>query len=168
MSALWLAYYAIVAVALLTIAASFLIKKSKFGLGLMAIREDQDVAQVLGIDPARYKVIAYAVSAFFPALAGAIFFFKNGIIEPGHAFELLRSIEGLVIVMLGGFGTVAGPIVGAVVYERLRAFLLTNPVFSSLHLAIAGALLLLIVLFVTAGVVGWLRQKVPLLRRYVE
>ncbi len=168
MNALWLAYYAIMVVALLTIATSFLIKRSKFGLGLMAIREDQDVAQVLGIDPARYKVIAYAISAFFPALAGAIFFFKNGIIEPGHAFELLRSIEGLVIVMLGGFGTVAGPIVGAVVYERLRAFLLTNPFFSSLHLAIAGILLLVIVLFVTAGLVGWLRHRFTLLRRYVE
>lgn len=168
MNALWFAYYAIVVVALLTIATSFAIKKSKFGLGLMAIREDQDVAQIMGIDPARFKVIAYAISAFFPALAGAIFFFKNGIIEPGHAFELLRSIEGLVIVMLGGFGTVAGPIVGAVVYERLRAFLLTNPIFSSLHLAIAGVLLLIIVLFVTAGLVGWLRQRFPLLRRYVE
>ncbi|MBI4758076.1 MAG: branched-chain amino acid ABC transporter permease [Chloroflexi bacterium] len=167
-NALWFAYYAIVAVALVTVAASFLIKKSKFGLGLMAIREDQDTAQVLGIDPTRYKVLAYTCSAFFPALAGAIFFFKNGIIEPGPAFALLRSIEGLVMVMLGGYGTVTGPIVGAVVYERLRAFLITNPNFSSLHLFIAGLLLLVIVLFVTAGVVGWLRQRVPLLRRYLE
>jgi branched-chain amino acid transport system permease protein len=167
-NALWLAYYALVVVALVTIAVSFGIKRSKFGLGLMAIREDQDVAQVLGINPARHKVIAYACSAFFPALAGAIFFFKNGIIEPGPAFHLLTSIEGLVMVMLGGLGTVAGPIVGAVVYERLRAFLLTNPIFSSLHIVIAGILLLLIVLFVTAGVVGWLRQRFAFLRRYLE
>ncbi|MHB0869784.1 MAG: branched-chain amino acid ABC transporter permease [Chloroflexota bacterium] len=166
--ALWFAYYAIVLVALLTIAASFLIKKSKFGLGLMAIREDQDAAQVLGIDPARAKVMVYTVSAFFPGLAGAIFFFKNGIIEPGPAFELFRSIEALVMVMLGGYGTVTGPIVGAVVYERLRAFLITSPTFSSLHLFIAGVMLLLIVLFVTAGLVGWLRQRAPRLRRYLE
>jgi branched-chain amino acid transport system permease protein len=164
----WLAYYALVVVALATVAVSFLIKKSKFGLGLMAIREDQDTAQVLGIDPARYKIIAYTISAFFPALAGAIFFFKSGIIEPEPAFHLLRSIEGLVIVMLGGYGTVAGPIVGAVVYEWLRGFLITNPTFSSFHLFIAGLLLLVIVLFVTAGLVGWLRQKAPLLRRYIE
>lgn len=164
----WLAYYAIVCVALVTVAVSFFVKKSKFGLGLMAIREDQDAAQVLGINPTRYKVAAYTISAFFPALAGAIFFFKNGIIEPGPAFQLHRSIEGLVMVMLGGYGTVAGPIVGAVVYERLRSFLITNPTFSSLHLFIAGLLLLLIVLFVTAGLVGWLRQRFPVLRRYVE
>ena len=167
-TALRMAYFGIVAVALLTVAASFLVKKSKFGLGLMAIREDQDAAQVLGIDPARYKVMAYAISAFFPALAGAIFFFKNSVIEPGQAFDLLRSIEGLVMIMLGGYGTVTGPIVGAIVYERLRSLLLTSPIFSSLHLAIAGFLLLLIVLFVTAGVVGWLRNRFPFLRRYVE
>lgn len=175
----WLAYYAIVSVALVTVAVSFFIKKSKFGLGLMAIREDQDAAQVLGVNPAHYKVIAYTCSAFFPALAGAIFFFKNGIIEPGPAFLLLRSIESLVIVMLGGYGTVAGPIVGAVVYERLRAVLITaSPVTlpvlgitltpSNFHVFIAGILLLLIVLFVTAGIIGWLRQTLPLLRRYVE
>lgn len=163
-----LAYFAMAIVALLTVAASFIIKKSKFGLALLAIREDQDAAQVIGIDPARAKVITYTISAFFPALAGAIFFFKNGIIEPGSAFDLLRSIEGLVMVMLGGYGTVTGPIVGAVVYELLRSFLITNPTFSNFHLFIAGFLLLIIVLFVTAGVIGWLRNRVLVLRRYLE
>lgn len=162
------AYYAMVVVALLTVATSYLIKKSKFGLGLMAIREDQDAAQVLGINPARYKLMAYVISAFFPALAGAILYFKNGTIEPEAAFPLLASIEGLVMMMLGGYGTVSGPIVGAVVYDRLRATLLTSDIFSSLHLFIAGVLLLVIVLFVTAGVVGFLRQRVPVLRRALE
>jgi len=162
------AYYAMVALVLATIAASFLVKKSKFGLGLMAIREDQDAAQVLGINPARMKVITYTISAFFPAVAGAIFFFKNGIIEPGPAFELHRSIEALVMVMLGGFGTVTGPIFGAVVYERLRGFLITNPTLSQAHLVIAGALLLIIVLFVPAGLIGWLRQRFTAVRRYLE
>jgi branched-chain amino acid transport system permease protein len=163
-----LAYYAMVIVTLLTITTSFLIKKSKFGLGLMAIREDQDTAMVLGINPARAKVITYTIAAFFPAMAGAIFFFKQGNIEPHPAFELYRSIEALVTVMLGGFGTVTGPIVGAVVYERLRGYLITDPVFSKAHLVIAGALLLIIVLFVTAGVVGWLRNRFPAVRRYLE
>ncbi len=167
-NALWLAYYGIVLVALLAVTASFLIKKSKFGLGLMAIREDQDAAQVLGIEPARYKVIAYAVSAFFPALAGALFFFKNGIIEPAPAFNMTASIEGMVAVMLGGFGTVAGPVIGAVVYDRLREFLLTSDLFSALHVAVAGVLLLLIVLFLPAGVVGELRRRIPFVRRWVE
>lgn len=163
-----LAYYAMVAITLAAIATSFLIKKSKFGLGLLAIREDQDAARVIGIDPARLKVIAYAISAFFPALAGAVNYFKNGNIEPSFAFSLDRSIESLVMVMLGGYGTVTGPIVGALVYDRLRASLITNEIFSNFHQFIAGALLLLIVLFVTAGVVGWLRQRFPVVRRYLE
>jgi branched-chain amino acid transport system permease protein len=167
-SAAGLAYVAMIVIALSTVTASFLVKKSKFGLGLMAIREDQDTAQVLGIDPPRYKVLAYTISAVFPALAGATFFFKNGIIEPGPAFDLQRSIESLVMVMLGGYGTVIGPIVGAVVYDRLRSFLITSDTFSSLHLFIAGVLLLIIVLFVTAGLVGWLRQRFPLVRRMTE
>ncbi len=162
------AYYAMIGLALLTIATSFLIKKAKFGLGLMAIREDQDAAQVLGINPARMKVITYTISAFFPAVAGAIFFFKNGLIEPGVAFELHRSIEALVMVMLGGYGTVTGPIVGAIVYERLRGFLITTQSLSNFHLVIAGALLLVIVLFVPAGFIGWLRQRWAALGRYLE
>ncbi len=162
------AYYAILIVALATIGTSFIIKKSKFGLSLLAIREDQDAAQVLGIEPARAKVIAYTISAVFPALAGAIFFFKSGNIEPGQAFDLLRSIESLVMVMLGGYGTVTGPVVGAVVYEMLRSFLITNPTFANFHLFIAGLLLLIIVLFVTAGFIGWLRNRVFVLRRYLE
>ncbi len=162
------AYYAMIGLALLTIATSFLIKKAKFGLGLMAIREDQDAAQVLGINPARMKVITYTISAFFPAVAGAIFFFKNGLIEPGVAFELHRSIEALVMVMLGGYGTVTGPIVGAIVYERLRGLLITAESLSNFHLVIAGALLLVIVLFVPAGCIGWLRQRWAALRRYLE
>ncbi len=157
-----------VIVALLTVAASFGIKKSKFGLGLMAIREDQDEARVLGIDPPRYKIMAYVISAFGPALAGAIFYFKQGIIEPAGAFPLLSSIEGLVMMMLGGYGTVSGPVVGAVLYDRMRSLLLTSDFFSSLHLFIAGVLLLFIVLFVTAGVVGFLRAHWPVMRRVLE
>ncbi|HEU5286803.1 MAG TPA: branched-chain amino acid ABC transporter permease [Candidatus Limnocylindria bacterium] len=162
-----LAYYVMTIVAILTIATSFWIKRSKFGLALMAIREDQDVAMVVGIDPARAKVMAYVLSAVFPALAGAAFFFKNGIIEPGHAFDLIRSIESLVMVVLGGIGTVAGPIVGAAVYEWLRGFLITNSTLANFQLFLAGLLLLVVVLFVSAGLVGWLRNRFPVLRAYI-
>jgi branched-chain amino acid transport system permease protein len=162
-----LAYYVMTVVAIASISASFFIKRSKFGLALMAIREDQDVAMVVGIRPSRQKVAAYVISAVFPAMAGAAFFFKNGIIEPGHAFELQRSIESLVMVVLGGIGTVAGPIVGAAVYEWLRGFLITNPTLASFQLFLAGLLLLVTVLFVSAGLVGTLRDRFPVLRGYI-
>jgi branched-chain amino acid transport system permease protein len=162
-----LGYYAMAVVAIATIAVSYWIKRSKFGLSLMAIREDQDVAMIVGIDPARSKVAAYVISAVFPAMAGASFFFRNGIIEPNTAFELLRSIESLVMVVLGGIGTVAGPIVGAAVYEWLRGFLITNPTLANFQLFLAGLLLLVVVLFVRAGLVGWLRNRFPILRSYI-
>ncbi len=176
-NALWFTYDVLIVVTLLTIVTSFLVKKSKFGLGLVAIREDQDAAQVLGVNTSRYKVLAFTISAFFPGVVGALFFFKNGIIEPNVAFDLLRSIEVLVMVMLGGYGTVIGPVVGAALYEILRSTLITAPPldlgfitidFGGLHLFITGFLLLLIVLFVPAGVVGLLRRRVPRLGRYLE
>ena len=81
---------------------------------------------------------------------------------------MTSSIEMIVMVMLGGQGTVLGPILGATVYQRMRGFLLTSPIFKNIQLSVAGALLLLIVLFVPAGVVGWLRNRFPALRRVLQ
>ena len=67
--------------------------------------------------------------------------------------------------LLGGQGTVLGPILGAAGYQRLRGFLLTNPTFKDIQLTVAGLMLLLIILFIPAGVVGWLRNRSPILRR---
>jgi branched-chain amino acid transport system permease protein len=78
------------------------------------------------------------------------------------------SIEMLVMVMLGGMGTVLGPMVGATAYQGLRGYLLTSPIFKDLHLAVAGLILLLIILFVPAGAVGWVRGRIPALRRVLE
>jgi branched-chain amino acid transport system permease protein len=69
--------------------------------------------------------------------------------------------------MLGGFGTVLGPIIGAAGYQRLRGILLTNPLFKDIQLAVAGVLLLIIILFIPAGLVGWLRNRFPQLQRMV-
>ena len=71
------------------------------------------------------------------------------------------------MVMLGGQGTVLGPVLGAVGYQRLRGFLLTNPLFKNIQLSVAGVLLLIIILFIPAGAIGWLRQQFPKLRRFL-
>jgi branched-chain amino acid transport system permease protein len=97
-----------------------------------------------------------------------LFFFKNANIEPGDAFQLQRSVEMIVMVMLGGLGTVLGPVLGGAGYNGLRGFLIVNPLFKNVQLAVAGTLLLLIVLFVPAGVVGWLRLHVQPLRSWLE
>ncbi len=166
--AIWFAYYLMAAVTIITVIVSYLIKNSKFGLGLFSIREDEDAAAVLGVDTKRFKSVAYAFSAFFPGIVGAIFFFKSGNIEPEDAFHLVKSIEMIFMVMLGGYGTVSGPAIGALLYERLKGMLLVNPVFKNLHMAIAGFVLLIIVLFAPGGLVGHLRNRFKKLRGVLE
>ena len=163
--ALWLTYYLLVVFALGAIVLSFMVKTSKFGLGLVAIREDEDAAEVMGVITPNAKTWAYVLSAILPGMVGVLFYFKNGNVEPGDAFRLHFSIELLVMVMLGGFGTVLGPVIGAAGYQRLRGFLLTSPLFKDIQLAVAGVLLLVIILFIPAGAVGWLRNRFPVLRR---
>ena len=166
--ALWLTYTLMVLTTLIVVGLSYWIKNSRFGLGLLAIREDEDAAMVMGVRAPTAKTLAYVVSAFFPGIIGTLFFFKNGNVEPGDAFRLQMSIEVLVMIMLGGNGTILGPVLGAAAYERLRGYLLTSPLFKSLHLAFAGLALLLIVLFIPAGLIGWLRRRFPFLRRWLE
>jgi branched-chain amino acid transport system permease protein len=163
--ALWLAFYITVGLAIAAIVLSNLVKTSKFGLGLMAIREDEDAAEVMGVVTPNAKTWAFVLSAILPGMIGAVYYFKNSNIEPADAFRLGFSIETLVMVMLGGFGTITGPILGAVGYQRLRGFLQINPLFKDIQLTVAGILLLLIILFIPAGLVGWLRQRFPILRR---
>jgi len=166
--ALWIAFVSLAVLTVIIVLVSFLVKSSRFGLGLMAIRENEDAAEVMGVVAPSAKTWAYVLSAVFPGMIGVLFFFKNGNIEPPHAFSLHQSIETIVMVMLGGHGTVLGPLVGATVYQRLRGFLLVTPLFKNIQLAVAGMLLLVIVLFVPAGVVGWLRSRFPRLRGVLE
>lgn len=166
--ALEMTFYVLVVLTLIVVMVSYLVKTSKFGLGLLAIREDEDAAEVMGVAAPNAKTWAYVISAILPGIVGALFFFKNGNIEPHDAFPLASSIEMIVMVMLGGQGTVLGPILGATVYQRMRGSLLTSAIFKNIQLSVAGALLLLIVLFVPAGVVGWLRNRFPKLRRVLQ
>ena len=168
MRALWTAYVLIVAVTGLSLLLSWAIKRSKFGLGLVAIGQNEDAAAVLGVPTPRYKALVYSISAFLPAVVGGLYFFKSGIIEPTGAFDLSFSIEAIVMVMLGGAGTVTGPAIGAFLYEELRGLLLVAETFSHFQLVIAGALLLLIVLFVPGGLMGWIHQKWPSTRWWLE
>lgn len=171
--ALWLTYYSVVGIAIVAVLLSYFVKSSKFGLGLMSIREDEDAAEVIGVVTPNAKTMAFVLSAILPGMLGVLFFFKNANIEPADAFRLNFSIEGLVMIMLGGQGTLLGPVLGALGYQRLRGFLLTSNLsigpllLKDFQLVIAGLLMLLIILFIPAGLIGWLRQRFARLRRYL-
>ncbi|MCI0519163.1 MAG: branched-chain amino acid ABC transporter permease [Chloroflexi bacterium] len=164
-NALETAFYIVAGLAALAVLLSHLVRVSKFGLGLLAIRENEDAAEVMGVKAPSAKTWAYVLSAIIPGMIGVLFFFKNGNVEPHDAFPLHASIELLVMVMLGGFGTVLGPILGAFAYQGMRGYLVTSPVFKDIQLSVSGLLLLLIVLFMPIGAVGWMRHHIKPLRR---
>ena len=166
--ALWVIYFLFVAVMGLSLYLSYIIKNSKFGLGLLAIGQNEDAAAVLGVPTPAFKALAYSISAFLPAVAGGLYFFKSAFIQPSDAFDLGLSTEAIVIVMLGGQGTIAGPALGAYLYEELRGWLLTSDTFSNFQLVISGGLLLVIVLFAPGGLMGWIHGRWPRLRRVLE
>ncbi len=163
--ALELAFYIMAGLTFAALILSHFVRVSKFGLGLLAIRENEDAAEVMGVRAPDAKTWAYVLSAIVPGAVGVLFFFKNGHVEPHVAFPLHSSIELLVMVMLGGQGTVLGPILGAFAYQGMRGYLVTSDFFKDIQLAVSGVLLLIIVLFIPAGAVGWLRKRVPPLRR---
>jgi branched-chain amino acid transport system permease protein len=166
--ALWVIYFLLVAVMGASLYLSYGIKISKFGLGLLAIGQNEDAAAVLGVPTPRYKALVYSASAFLPAIAGGLYFFKSAFIQPSDAFDLSLSTEAIVICMLGGQGTVAGVALGAFLYDELRSYLLTSESFSNFQLVISGALLLVIVLFFPSGLMGFLYSRFPRLQRVLE
>jgi branched-chain amino acid transport system permease protein len=166
--ALWVIYYLLVALMGASLYLSYAVKRSKFGLGLLAIGQNEDAAAMLGVPAPRYKAIVYSLSAFLPALAGGLYFFKSAYIQPPDAFDLNLSTETIVVAMLGGQGTVVGPALGAFLYEELRGWLLTSETFSHFQLVVAGVLLLAIVLFAPGGLMGLLYRIWPRLRSFLE
>ena len=166
--ALWVIYYLFVAVMGASLYLSYAIKTSKFGLGLLAIGQNEDAAAILGVPTPRYKALVYSASAFLPAITGGLYFFKAAFIQPSDAFDLTLSTEAIVICMLGGQGTVTGVALGAYLYEELRGYLLTSSTFSNFQLVIAGALLLLIVLFFPSGLMGFIYSRFPRAKKVLE
>jgi branched-chain amino acid transport system permease protein len=166
--ALWTIYYLLIGIMGLSLYLSYFVRRSKFGLGLLAIGQNEDAATVLGVPAPRYKALAYSLSAFLPAVAGGLYFFKGAFIQPADAFDLTLSTEAIVITMLGGQGTILGPALGAYLYEELRGYLLVSETFANFQLVVAGALLLVIVLFAPGGLMGFFYRRWPRLRRYLE
>jgi len=166
--ALWVIYFLMVAVMGLSLYLSYAIKTSKFGLGLLAIGQNEDAAAILGVPTPLYKALVYSVSAFLPAIAGGLYFFKSAFIQPSDAFDLSLSTEALVVGMLGGQGTVTGVALGAYLYEELRGYLLTSETFSNFQLVVSGVLLLLIVLFFPGGLMGFIYSRFPRTQKVLE
>jgi branched-chain amino acid transport system permease protein len=149
-------YWAAVALASLGFALTVVISRAKFGYSLMAIREDEDTALSVGIDAARNKLAALLISAALTAVGGALYASIFLFIVPDQVLSLDVSNEIAIVAMLGGAGTVVGPIVGAIVLETASEIF--KNIFKEAHLLIFGILLVVVVLFLPGGIVGTLTR----------
>jgi len=158
-------YYILLALTLAALALSRMLLRWRIGFYWQAIREDQAAAQALGIDVFRYKIAAVALSAVMTAIAGTLFAFYDNNLYPDTAFGISRSIDIITAPIIGGLGTLIGPILGAVVLTALSETM-TNVSASlginGLKQFIYGAALLVIVMLQPAGLWPWLRSALRL------
>ncbi len=133
------------------------IHRSRFGLELRAIREDEEAAEMVGVNTTRNKVIAFVLSAVIPGAVGAVYVMYTSYINPASAFDNARNIEMIVVVLFGGSGTVWGPVIGAGTVMVLRELLWAQ--FPAAHLAALGVLLLVVVLYLPGGLISILRAR---------
>jgi branched-chain amino acid transport system permease protein len=144
-------YYLALALAVLAIAALWLLARSRIGMGMQALREDEDAAEATGVDALRHKLIALAVSTTFAGLAGGLFAFYHVSYYHQLPFSPNWTFDALLIAFIGGVGTLVGPIVGAVFYVLVREVLAQSLV--EVHLLIFGILFILVVIALPGGLV---------------
>jgi branched-chain amino acid transport system permease protein len=152
-------YYAMLAAAVLAVLLGHKVAHSKMGLALRAIADDEVKAEVAGIDVRRFKLMAFALSAIFPAVVGAIWGYSLTYLRPTAFFSIAIAALMVLMAIVGGRGTVAGPVIGATFMILLNEFSITYLGGSEINLAFTGAILVLALLFFPLGLVGTLRSR---------
>lgn len=152
-------YYAMLAAAVGSVALAHRIRHSKFGLGLRAIAQDEVKAEVAGIDTRRYKIMAFALSGFFIAVAGAMWGYSLAYLRPSAFLTIAIAADMVLMTIIGGKGTVAGPPVGAVLLVFLNEFSIVRFGTSELNLVVTGVLMVVVLLFFPLGIVGTLQDR---------
>ncbi len=152
------AYYLILALLALVILVVWLIQATRLNFAFTAIRENEEVANVLGINPTRYKVLAFMISAFFTGFAGGFYSHYNTYIIPYEVFGLGISIACLVMPIFGGLYTIAGPIIGTIVIKAIEEYLRVTVSYG--HQIAYGLILVVVVLFMPEGLVGLWKKTI--------
>jgi branched-chain amino acid transport system permease protein len=150
-------YYLFLALTLITIGAGYVFVHSRFGLGLKAVKEQEDAAESLGVSALKHKLLALVFSAFFAGLAGGAFAYYHVSYYLNMPFSPLWTFDPMMMAYIGGTGTIIGPIVGSVFFVIIKELLVLN--VGEYHLVIFGTLFILVVLFLPGGLVeAW--QKI--------
>lgn len=145
-------FYTALVAAILTIAGVYLINHSKLGLAMLCVREDEDAASATGISVVKFKIMAFCLSTFFSGLAGGLFAYYYVSYYYYVPFDLMWSFDPVMIVFIGGAGTIIGPIIGAVCYVILKEIFAIS--LGEVNVLIFGVVFILIVFFLPKGLVA--------------
>ena len=152
-------YYAMLVIMVGAIYLSYRVRHSKFGLGLRAISQDEIKAESAGIPTNQYKILAFALSGFFVGMTGAIWGYYLTYLRPDIFLTVLLGAHMVLMSVLGGKGTVAGPVVGAILFIGINEFIVAQLGSTELNIVVTGALLAVILLFFPAGIIGSLKER---------
>jgi branched-chain amino acid transport system permease protein len=150
-------FYLMLAILLAATLVNWWLSASRFGYGLIAIREDEDAAMAMGINTALYKTVAFALSGAFAGLVGGVFAYWITFIDPEGVFRVIVTIQMIIMAVFGGMGTVVGPLLGALVLASVSELLSTQLV--SLAELFNGLIVILVVLFMPKGLAEVIRQR---------
>ena len=151
-------YYAMLVLAVGAIWLSFRVRRSKFGLGLRAISQDETKAEVAGVPTRFYKTFAFALSGLFIGMAGALWGYYLTYLSPAIFLTILVGAKFVLMTILGGRGTVSGPVVGAVVFIVANEFFVAQFGATELNIVATGLMLVLVLLFFPEGIIGTLKK----------
>jgi len=138
-----------IAIMLIVFAVTILVDRSRLGFGLSCIQQNEDAADMVGVDTTRYKVYAYTLSAMFCGTVGAAYASWTGYIDPSDSFSIIMTVKVPVMCLLGGAGTVLGPVVGAAAFLLLEEFFWAN--FLEYNRAILGVIIVVLIFFLPGG-----------------
>jgi len=150
-------YYGMLVVVALCVWVTYKISTSQFGLRLLAIREDEEAAESMGIHSTRLKILAFTISAFFAGLAGGVHATFLQYVDPFHTFDLRFTIIPIVMAVFGSVGTVLGPVIGGAILQVINDFIWSH--FLQLNMAVFGVLLAVLVLFLPQGILEWMKER---------
>jgi len=128
------------------------LSQNRLGYAFKAIRANEEAAGVMGIDTTRYKIIAWSLSALFTGITGSVYAYWFSYIDPPTVFDVMWVVKMFVMILIGGAGTVFGPVIGAFILETISELVWSKFIF--LHLGILGTLIIIIVMFMPAGLIN--------------
>jgi branched-chain amino acid transport system permease protein len=132
---------------------------NKLGFGLRCIQQNEDAASMLGVNAYAYKTAGFALSALYVGIAGAIYASWVKYIEPPDVFDVMLTIKPIVMVLLGGIGTLFGPALGAVILLAFEELVSRN--FLTIHAAALGLIIVALILFLPSGLLSTLHSWFP-------